>query len=95
MKQTTRILLAGLFMSSVATADVVRTTDGAQLLGTITLIDKGIIHLDTAYAGTLKISQDKVESFQSDEPRIVRLASGSIMEGAIASKGLRAGRRQW
>lgn len=71
----------------MASADVVRTLDGSELTGTITLIDKGIIHLDTAYAGTLKIKQDQVESFASDAPRVVRLASGSIMAGPIASNG--------
>jgi cell division septation protein DedD len=70
---------------SLTTADVVRTIDGAQLTGTITLIDKGVIHLKTAYAGELKIQQDQVASFESDEPRVVRLASGAVMAGPIAS----------
>jgi putative salt-induced outer membrane protein YdiY len=66
---------------------VIRTVDGSELTGTITLIDKGIIHLDTAFAGTLEIKQDQVESFQSDAPRVVRLASGAVMAGPIASNG--------
>jgi len=49
MKQTTLCLLSSIFISSIASADIVRTIDGAELTGTITLIDKGIIHLDTAY----------------------------------------------
>jgi len=73
------------FISSIASADVVRTLDGAQLTGTITLIDKGIIYLDTAYAGELKIQQDQVASFDSDEARVVRLESGTVMAGPIAS----------
>lgn len=85
MKLTTTIALALLFTTSLASADVVRTIDGAQLTGTITLIDKGVIHLDTAYAGTLKIQQDQVESFESEQPRVVRLESGTIMAGPIAS----------
>lgn len=63
---------------------MVRTLDGAQLTGTITLIDKGVIHLKTTYAGTLKIQQDQVVTFESDEPRVVRLASGAVMAGPIA-----------
>jgi putative salt-induced outer membrane protein YdiY len=85
MKLTTHILLPLLLTASLATADIVRTIDGAQLTGTITLIDKGVIHLDTPYAGTLKIKQDQVASFQSDEARVVRLASGTVMAGPIAS----------
>jgi len=85
MKPTTKILLAFLSTSSLASADVVRTLDGAQLTGTITLIDQGVIHLDTAYAGALKIRQDQVESFESEQPRVVRLESGTVMAGPIAS----------
>ena len=87
MKQTTLIILSSLFIGSLASADVVRTIDGAELIGTITLIDKGVIHLDTAYAGSLEIKQDQVASFESDAPRVVRLASGTVMAGPIASNG--------
>ncbi len=85
MKLTKITVLTFLLSSSLASADVVRTLDGAQLTGTITLIDKGVIHLDTAYAGTLKIKQDQVESFESEESRVVRLESGTVMAGPIAS----------
>ncbi|TVP75928.1 MAG: DUF481 domain-containing protein [Puniceicoccaceae bacterium] len=85
MKQTVSLLLAALFIQSIALADRVRTIDGAELTGTITLIDKGVIHLKTSYAGTLKIQQDQVASFESDEPRVVRLASGTVMAGPISS----------
>lgn len=85
MKLITKIVLASLLTSTLASADVVHTLDGAQLTGTITLIDQGVIHLDTTYAGTLKIKQEQVESFASDQPRVVRLASGTVMAGPIAS----------
>lgn len=85
MKLRTIIALTFLFTSTWASADVVRTLDGAQLTGTITLIDQGVIHLETAYAGTLKIKQNQVESFESEQARVVRLASGTIMAGPIAS----------
>ncbi|MBL6913696.1 MAG: hypothetical protein ISR40_08605, partial [Puniceicoccaceae bacterium] len=54
MKLIRKILFATLLTSTLASADIVRTLDGAQLTGTITLIDQGVIHLDTTYAGTLK-----------------------------------------
>lgn len=84
MKKNIIILTTAALLSSFAQADVVRTTDGATLTGTITLIDKGVIHLDTAYAGTLEIKQDQVESFESDEPRVLRLESGTVMAGPVA-----------
>ncbi len=80
------ILALGILLAhQTVTADEVITTDGARLLGNITLIDKGTIHLETSYAGTLKISQEQVASFSTDEPRVVRLASGTIMSGPVAS----------
>ena len=85
MKKPFGILLLPLFICSAALADRVRTVDGAELTGTITLIDQGVIHLETSYAGTLKIKQDQVAGFESDEPRVVRLASGTVMAGPISS----------
>ena len=85
MKLTSKIALTLLCTTCLATADVVRTIDGAQLTGTITLIDKGVIHLETPYAGTLKIQQEQVASFESEQARVVRLESGTIMAGPIAS----------
>lgn len=87
MKRKLSALLLSFFIVSAAAADRVRTTDGAELVGTITLIDKGVIHLDTSYAGTLKIQQDQVASFESDESRVVRLDSGTVMAGPISSNG--------
>lgn len=71
----------------LAEADTVLTKDGATLTGTITLIDQGVIHLDTSYAGSLKIKQDQVASFETDEPLVVRLESGTVMEGPVQSAG--------
>lgn len=72
-------------LSSSLVADTVTTNDGATLTGTITLIDQGKIHLETAYAGSLEIDQSKVSSFETDKPVFVRLASGSTMSGAVQS----------
>lgn len=83
MKQTTVKVLALLLTVSTSMADTVRTKDGSQLSGTITLIDKGIIHLDTTFAGTLEIKQELVESFESNEPRVLRLQSGTVMAGPV------------
>jgi putative salt-induced outer membrane protein YdiY len=66
-----------------AHADSVVTKDGATLTGQITLIDDGIIHLSTAYAGDIKIHQDQVSSFSTSAPLNLRLESGSTYAGAI------------
>jgi putative salt-induced outer membrane protein YdiY len=81
------IALTTLLLAHSATADEVITTDGARLVGNIKLIDKGTIHLETSYAGTLKISQEQVASFSTEQPRVVRLESGTIMSGPVESSG--------
>lgn len=89
MKLTNGIILAlfALLFTHATTADEVITTDGARLVGTITLIDKGTITLKTSYAGTLKIAQEQVSSFSTEESRVVRLESGTIMAGPVQSSG--------
>jgi len=87
LKYGSILALASLLLAHGATADEVITTDGARLVGNITLIDKGTIHLDTSYAGTLKISQEQVASFSTEQPRVVRLESGTIMSGPVESSG--------
>ncbi len=68
-------------------ADVVVTKDGSRLTGEITLIDQGTIHMKTAFAGAIKISQDQVASFQTEEPVVVRLQSGTVMSGPVELSG--------
>ncbi len=64
-----KILIAILLVSTNLTqADFVITNDGSKLTGKITLIDKGIIHLETSYAGILEIKQEETVSFQTDTP---------------------------
>ncbi|HAV13008.1 MAG TPA: hypothetical protein DCX06_05885 [Opitutae bacterium] len=81
------LLCLTLAVQTITQADTVLTTDGARLTGSITLIDAGVIHLQTSYAGTLKIQQDQVASFETDEPVFVRLASGTTMSGPVKSSG--------
>jgi putative salt-induced outer membrane protein YdiY len=66
-----------------AKADTVTTKDGSTLHGTITLIDKGEIHIDTKYAGQLTLKQDEVVTFETEAPVVVRLESGTKMTGPV------------
>jgi hypothetical protein len=72
-----------LILSAKLLADVVITTDGARLTGTIKQIDEGSVTLETDYAGTLTIAQEKVASIETDEPIFVRLQSGATLKGAV------------
>lgn len=77
------VLFAVLATAGICLADVVVTVDGARLVGTITRIEEGVVHLDTAYAGTLQVRQDQVASFETADPLFVRLASGVVMAGPV------------
>ena len=73
-----------LAIATVSTvADTVTTKDGSTLNGTITLIDKGEIHIDTKYAGKITLQQDEVATFQTEAPIVVRLESGTKMAGPV------------
>ncbi|MFT4900769.1 MAG: putative salt-induced outer membrane protein YdiY [Lentimonas sp.] len=85
MTRTLLCLAALLASLSPAIADVVITTDGAKLTGSISRIEAGVIYLDTAYAGTLEIKQALVSSFETEAPLFVRLVSGTTMAGPVAS----------
>ena len=80
-------LLAALLPLAVvpANADIVRTSDGARLTGSIQRIEGGILYLSTPYAGDLEIAQAKVASFSTEEPVFVRLQSGTVMAGPVES----------
>lgn len=75
----------GLALAHFVNADVVETTDGARLTGTIVRIYEDVLVLETPYAGTLEIDQAKVASFSTDGPLALRLDSGTVIAGAIQS----------
>jgi len=77
--------VALLLGAASADADVVQTRSGARLVGTITKIDAGVISLKTDYAGDLAIKQSEVTGVTTDEPIVVRLASGTTLEGRVAA----------
>ena len=81
------IIIAILSFTQATFADTVTTKDGSILNGTITLIDKGIIHIDTPYAGNLKIKQEDVVSFETNSPIFVRLENGITIPGTVTSTG--------
>lgn len=66
-------------------ADTIVTKDGSTLNGTITLIDQGSIHIDTPYAGSIILQQDEISSFSTENPMVVRLESGTTIEGPVTS----------
>lgn len=80
------IIITIISLALIAGADTVKTTDGSVLKGTITLIDKGVVHIETTYAGTLKLDQEIVASLESDTSLNFRLKNGTTLSGTVTSK---------
>lgn len=79
-------ILATIYLVSSVLADTVTTKNGSVLNGTITLIDEGVIHIETSYAGKLQLKQENVASFESDTPLNLRLNDGTTLSGTVAAK---------
>jgi hypothetical protein len=79
--------LAGAALPAVLWADMIGTKNGSKLSGKIVRIDGTHVVLGTDFAGEIKIRQSEVESITTDEPLNVRLASGTVLEGAIGTSG--------
>ncbi len=77
--------MLSLLLALSLAADVIETKDGARLVGTIKAIDGGKITLKTAYAGDIVIAQAEVVSVTMDAPQVVRLDSGTTMEGTVTT----------
>ena len=72
-----RIALLLLAASSAGLrADVLLTTNGARIVGKVTVIQSGVITVQTDYAGEIKVKQALVRSIETDRPVALRLESG-------------------
>ena len=81
------LTLAFLLGISLLQADVVETKNGARIVGQVTKIEDGKIFVTTDYAGDLVIKQSEVVGMSTDAPIFVRLASGTTLQGTVASEG--------
>ena len=87
IKQLTSLTAAFLALAAGASADLIETKDGSRLIGTVLKIEDGTVTLKTNYAGDLVIKPDNIASIQIDEPRAIRLADKTVMEGRLQSTG--------
>jgi len=82
------LLGAALFGVAHLEADVVETKNGARIVGKVTKIEDGKIFVSTDFAGDLVIKQSEVTGLTTDAPVVVRLASGTTLQGTVSSDGL-------
>jgi hypothetical protein len=89
--KNTRIttLLTGLLAlwSAVHAADRIELTDGSVVLGKILSAEAGKFKIETGFAGTIEIAQDKIRSFATDDAVNVGLAAGSTVLGKVEPTG--------
>ena len=83
LSQAVPLGLCAVLAAARAGADTVDTKSGAHLVGRITEITAGIVHLHTDYAGDLAIKQSEVTALTTDAPIAVRLASGTRLDGQV------------
>jgi hypothetical protein len=72
---------------TLAVADTVETTDGSRLQGRILKVEGGVIEIETAFAGVVKVDQSKVVSFSTDNPVFLRFQGGNTVQGPVAAVG--------
>lgn len=73
--------------ASVATADIVETTNGTRLVGRIMGITDKTITMETEFAGALIIKKELVVGFSTEENVFVRVANGQTYHGKVHRKG--------
>jgi len=76
------LFLVLLCLSSHA-ADRIELTDGSVVLGKLLSAEGGKFKVETTFAGTIEIAQDKIKVFTTDEAVNVGLAAGSAILGKV------------
>ncbi len=72
-----------LLASASARADVVTTSDGSRIVGTVERIADGKLVIQTEIAGRLEIDASKVTGISTDRPVNVAVSSGDMLVGPI------------
>lgn len=85
--RTVLFLAIGALIAARAPADIVETRNGARIVGKITKIDGGKVFVTTDYAGDLTIKQSEVSGITTDAPVVVRLATGTTLQGTVSAEG--------
>ena len=77
------LLLAGTLagLQQPLRADTVTVANGSTLTGILKRITKKQLHLDTGFAGILKIEQKQLLALRTDQPAYFRMADGSTVLG--------------
>ncbi|SDR80603.1 DUF481 domain-containing protein [Opitutus sp. GAS368] len=83
LKNLFRLTLALALASALPAADRIELADGSVVYGKLIGAEAGKFKVETAFAGTIEIAQDKIRSFTTDEAVNVQLATGSTVLGQV------------
>ena len=64
-------------------ADRIELTDGSVVVGKLLSAEAGKFKVETGFAGTIEIAQDKIKNFATDEAVNVALSAGSTVLGKV------------
>jgi hypothetical protein len=82
---TWTVIAFALALANVALADRIELADGSIINGKLLSAEGGKLQVETAFAGTIDISQSAVKTFSTDEAVNVGLAGGSTAVGKVTS----------
>ena len=71
------ILFLFLFICGVF-ADEVKLKDGSLIKGKITKVHKGVLYLSSDYIGSIKVSLENVQNYQTDDEVTVKNSEGQV-----------------
>lgn len=76
-------LLVWLCTGLAARADRVELSDGSVVFGKLVSAEAGKFKVETSFAGTIEIAQDKIKTFSTDEAVNIGLTAGSQVLGKV------------
>ncbi len=90
MKQFSKLLVSAAFIAGAAAApvlnaDTVGTKDGSTIQGKVLRVGGGVVEIETAFAGVLKIQQANVATLSTDAPVFLRYTGGNTIQGAVST----------
>jgi putative salt-induced outer membrane protein YdiY len=89
MRKLPLAVLAGplLFLGTAlaAHADVIFMSNGDRISGKVSEVSDGTLTIGTDYAGTIRISWEKVSSVETEQPVLIRLTDDTLVSGRIVA----------
>ncbi len=78
-------LAAAVVAAPSLSADTIGTKDGSTIQGKVLRVTGGVVEIETAFAGVLKIQQASVATLSTDSPVYLRYQGGNTIQGAVST----------